>query len=112
MEGWPCRVLRGGVILGVITHYPADTDGCCELGEIDPSPGFDAVRGLFEQEERLLSELVAAGSGSAAEAKLLAAVAEVQRAIVGPGVQMVRLDDGQVYEVSELHAVGLRVSWR
>jgi hypothetical protein len=112
MEGWPCRLVRGGVELGTITHDPREDGGCCEVAWLEPTPAFESIRHLFAEEFRLLGPLCEAETGSAAATELWSKLAAIQREILEPGVQMIRLDHGEVIEADELHIEGLKVFWR
>ncbi len=117
MEGWSCRLVRGGEELGVVTHDLGD--GPWNVGHLEPAPGYTAARPLFEREQRVFDRLLeielAPGYGTdlAAEAARLRLEAElVQGEILMPGVQMVLLDNSEVYLVDELHLEGLKLYWR
>jgi hypothetical protein len=70
------------------------------------------VRDLFAEEFQLENGLCVAESGSEAAAALESRLADAQRAIMAPGVRLVRLDNGAVIAVDELHVEGLKVFWR
>ena len=112
MQGWTCRLVRGGVELGIITHDPHEDAGPCEAGWLQPSPAFEAVRHLFADDVQLWPTLCEAATGSVALAEVLAKLEEIQRQILGPGVRLIRIENEQVYEVEEIHIEGLKVVWK
>jgi hypothetical protein len=119
MEGSPCLLIRGGVELGVVTHDPHEDAGAWDVGHLEPTPAFGRVLHLFEREQQVFEQLLqlelAPGDGPAREveaARLRREAEMAQGAILMPGVQMVRLDNGRIYQVDELHIEGLKVYWR
>ncbi len=112
MKGWPCRLVRGGLELGTVTHDPYEDGGCCNIGWLQPTPAFESVRSLFDEEEQVVRSLCQAETDSAAANDLWSKQAEIQRRILEAGVHLIRLDNGEVYEVDEIHIDGLKVAWR
>jgi hypothetical protein len=100
------------VELGTITHDPREDGGPCEVAWLNPAPAFDSVCDLFAEEFRLVARLCEAESGSEAAAGLASQLDQVQRAIMAPGVWMVRLDNGEAIPADELHVEGRKVFWR
>ena len=112
MHGWPCRLVRGGVELGIITHDPREDAGPGAVAWLQPSPAFEAVRHLFEAEVQLWRPLCDAETGSPAAAELFAKLEAIQGQILGAGVRLIRVENEQVYEVEEIHIEGLKVFWK
>jgi hypothetical protein len=113
-------LVRGGCTLGVVTHTPDENvDGApWDTGRLEPSPELDAVRRLFEDEQRLIDEAVRLEDephldpDGAAAGRLLDLAASRQREIMEPRVWLVAPADGSRVEVSELHMDAERVFWR
>jgi len=112
---------RANTVLGVVVHAPEERiHGCApwDVGWLEAAPEFEAVRHLFEREQRLFDEAVrlemdVGNSDSTTEAaRLLDQAAELQREIMRPGVQFVDLSDGRRFDVEELHIQGAKVVWR
>ena len=89
---------RGGVPLGRLTV--TDFDQPWYIGRFDPTPAFDAVRHLFEEENRLLQE---DGADDRWEA--------VWEAIAAPGLRLV-WEDGRNDDEVLIHIDGPRADWR
>jgi hypothetical protein len=94
-------LLRGGVVLGVVTLDPAESDFPWLVGRLQPSPAYDAVRPLFEEMDRMI-----ATEGFNDESGAL------HERIMAPGVNMRVVEDGELVEVTGIHISGSRVSWR
>jgi hypothetical protein len=110
-------LVRGGVELGIVTHDMYEDAGAWDVGYLAPSPAFESVRPLFEREQQVFDQLLAAelapsGADPSESARLRLEAELVQGEILTPGVQMVRLDDVNVYRVDELHLEGAKVYWR
>jgi hypothetical protein len=107
------RLVRGNVPLGVVTHAPDERiDGSpWDIGAFEPSPDFESVRPLFEQEQRLLDESVRTEDPPASD-RLLESASGLQRQILQPGVCLVSLADGRRLDVEELHIEAGRIFWR
>jgi hypothetical protein len=112
VEGWPCQLVRGDVELGIVTHDPRQSAGPWEVGWLEPTVAFETLRQLFEEEQRLCVPLIELTTGALEEADLLAQLALIQQEIMQPGMKMIRVADGQIYEVVEIHMEGLNVYWR
>jgi hypothetical protein len=109
---WPCRLIRGGVDLGVLTHDPYEDAGPCEVGRLEPPLVDKELRALLLREFALAQNLIDIPSGSAEAALIQAEMELIQAAILRPGMTMIRLDDGETYQVIEFHMDGDKVFWR
>jgi hypothetical protein len=115
------RLIRGDAVLGFVTHTPEeriDGGASWDIGLLETVPEFEVVRHLFEQEQRLLDEVVrleiemGANGPTTESTRLMEQAAGLQREIMKPGVRLVNLSDGRQIEVGELHVEGVKVFWR
>ncbi len=113
------QLFRGDDLLGIVTHAPEERiDGGhpWDVGWLESAPRFAVVRELFEQERRHIDAAIdlesKAGSPTVASAALLGRAAEIQRAIVEPGLRLLDLAHGKSFDVIEIHMEGSKVFWR
>lgn len=101
------HLIRGGTDLGVLTYDPTQqVDGSrFEIGWLEPSKEFEAVRQLFEREQRLQDQAkrVEEQPGLANSSTPLNLAAEVQREIMRPGVWLISFANGKQHNVAEFH---------
>jgi hypothetical protein len=88
-------------MLGVVTLDADESDFPWLVGHLDPSPAYAVVKPLFDEMDRQLE-----GLGSEAEADRL------HDQVMGPGIRMKSLADGETSEVVGIVISGTRVSWR
>ncbi len=112
MKGWPCKLLRGGVELGTVTHDLHEDAGPCEVGHNEPPLADQELRMLLLREWELSQRLAEAPSDSAQAELIQAEMDSVQAEGLRPSIVMVRLDNGETYQVVELHLDGGKVFWR
>src|SRR5262245_19332434 len=114
------RLIRGEDVLGIVTLTPDErVDGSpWDVGGLEPAAAFEAVRGLFEDEQRLFEWAMEceadpdAQAGARRSAWLLDLAAGLQGEIMRPGMWLVALSDGRRERVDELHVEAGRVFWR
>ena len=101
------HLIRGGIDLGVVTYDPdQQVDGSrFEIGWLEPSKEFEAVRELFDREQRLQDQAtrVEVQAGQANSSTLLKLAADLQREIMRPGVWLISFANGKQHNVDELH---------
>jgi hypothetical protein len=108
------RLVRGSDMIGIVTHTSDERvdGGGWDVGWLEPAPGYEAIRHLFEEEQCLFDEAVVAEVQTAGDqhspewVRLLDTAADLQREIMQPGVWLVSLADGRRREVGELHIDG------
>jgi hypothetical protein len=101
------HLIRGGTDLGVVTYDPdQQVDGSLfEVGWLEPSVEFEAVRQLFEREQHLQDEAtrVEVQAEQANSSTLLKLAADLQREIMRPGVWLISFTNGKQHNIAELH---------
>ena len=101
------HLIRGGVNLGVVTYDPdQQVDGSqFEIGWLEPSEEFEAVRQLFEREQRLQDQAarVEVQAEQANSSTLQKLAADVQREIMRPGVWIISFANGKQHNLEEVH---------
>jgi hypothetical protein len=103
------RIYRGDAPLGEVTIDPAECEPPWFVGVLEPAPGFEAVRALFERQADAVDRSF--GEGPAAEAAERESM-RVQAEILGPGVWAKWLDSDRTDDVTGIDVRGSRVTWR
>ena len=100
------ELVRGNVVLGTIDVKPGDSDFPWHSGAFHPSAAFESVRGLFEDELRLLRDNTSDDSGQWDDWE--AVHAELHE----PGMRLQAAD--RSYEADEIliHIDGSEAWWR
>src|SRR5687768_7976003 len=91
------ELLRGGTALGAVTLDPAESDFPWFVGWLEPGPAYASVEPLFAELDRLWEDDEAD---------------ELHDRVMGPGVRMRSLTDGEASEVVGINIAGSRVCWR
>ena len=95
------ELLRGSDVLGVVTLDAGESDFPWFVGWLAPSPAYAAVEALFAEMSSLLED-----DGFTDDS------GELHEQVMGPGVWMRSLSDGELTEVAGISVEGRRVSWR
>ena len=94
------ELLRGDTTLGVIVRDPSASDFPWHVGRLEPTPAYESVRPLFDEQERLLNVGEVTGR-----------LDQVQQAI-GAEEFRLRSEAGNIEAVTGITIAGTRVSWR
>jgi hypothetical protein len=94
------RLLRGDKLLGTVTHHPAHDDFPWRGGVFEPTPEFDSVRPLFDEELRLLN--------ADRMDEWTVAWDDIER----PGLALEPLDGGSPITEFLIHIDGTKTWWR
>lgn len=95
------ELLRGESVLGIVTLDPNESDFPWFVGWFEPSPGYAEVEPLVAELSRMTED-----DGFTDES------GELLERVMGPGVWMQSLPDGERTEVVGINIDGHRVSWR
>ena len=95
------ELLRGDIVLGVVTLDAGASDFPWLVGWLEPSPAYAQVEPLFAEMSRLLED-----EGFTDESD------ESDERVMEPGIRMRSLPDGEWSEVVGISIERGRVSWR
>lgn len=94
------RLVRGETLLGTVTHHATKDDFPWWGGVFEPTPAFDGVRPLFDDELRLLN------------ADQMDEWAIVLEQIERPGLRLEPLDGSSPITELLIHIDGAKTWWR
>jgi len=100
MQQTAYRLIRGGALLGTITHHAEQDDFPWHGGVFEPTPEFDSVRPLFDDELRLLN------------ADQMDEWTKVWEDIERPGLRLEPLHGGSPVTEFLIHIEGAKTWWR
>ena len=100
------QLFRGDELLGAIDVKPGDGDLPWRSGSFRPSPGFEAVRDLFERELRLLR------ANEADDSALWDDWEAVHAELHDPGIRLESTDRDYTAEEILIHIDGGEAWWR
>jgi len=100
------QLFRGDALLGAIDVKPGDGDLPWRSGAFRPSASFEAVRGLFEQELRLLR------ANEADDSALWDDWEEVHAELHEPGIRLEAADKSYTADEILIHIDGSEAWWR
>jgi hypothetical protein len=94
-------LLRGSVVLGIVTFDPSESDFPWYAGWLEPSPEYALIEPVFVEMNRLLdSDGLTEQAGKLAEE------------IMTPGISIRNLADQRLSQVVGINIEGTRVAWR
>ena len=99
-------LVRGGVVLGTIELKQGDASPPWQSGAFRPSPEYEAVRELFEEELRLLR------GNTTDDARQWDAWESVHAELYDPGLRLESLDKSWRAEEILIHIDGGEAWWR
>ena len=94
------RLVRGDTLLGTVTHHATQDDFPWHGGVFEPTPDFDSVRPLFDEELRLLN------------ADQMDEWGVVLEQIERPGLRLEPLHGGSPVTEFLIHIDGAKTWWR
>jgi hypothetical protein len=100
------ELVRGAALLGTIDVKPGDGDFPWHSGAFHPAPGFEAVRGLFALELRMLRENSGDDEAQWEEWE------DVHAELHGPGLRLQGVEDDYAQEEILIHIDGTEAWWR
>jgi hypothetical protein len=100
------ELMRGNTLLGTIDVKPGDGDFPWFSGAFHPSEAFEAVRGLFEDELRLLRDNTADNSAQWDDWE------DVHDELHEPGLRLQATDRSYAAEEILIHIDGAEAWWR
>jgi hypothetical protein len=100
------RLLRGNVLLGTITAKPADSGSPWRSGAFHPAAEFENVRGLFDEELRLLKANTADDPAQWDEWE------SVHAELHDPGMRLEAEDKSYIADDMLIHIDGSEAWWR
>jgi hypothetical protein len=100
------ELVRGAALLGTIEVKPGDGDFPWHSGAFHPAPGFEAVRGLFELELRMLRENADDDDAQWEEWE------DVHAELHGPGLRLQAADRTYAADEILIHIDGAEAWWR